>query len=308
VHRQLLSKMKILIVLFLFLTTVFAQTTIISGPSTATSSGNGTPWNSPTNIEVNTTNNPAQVNLFKGTNSQTLTATNFGFSIPSNAVINNVTATFFRQGSTYFSDNYVILIIGGNADFSTNQAGVTWSGNYEAAVYSGWNEPISFFTPDIINNASFGVAFSVSRGSIGGGGSLSANVYFVQMAVTYEIPQSSQQQTTNQLQTTNLVFTTVFGQESTTEQPISATNAQSNNKRAGQIAGIVIGVIFGSIFLVGIIVAIVYLLHKYIKNRPPRQRKTDSSTSSRSVIMSPQEKELFRQMSEVSITQTNTEN
>lgn len=102
--------MKILIVLFFFLAALFAQqTTIISGPSNVTASGSGSTWLNPTNIQMNNTN-PATVDLLKSSSSQTLSATNFSFSIPSNTLINNITVTYFREGPTDCKLNFVFFL------------------------------------------------------------------------------------------------------------------------------------------------------------------------------------------------------
>jgi tetrahydromethanopterin S-methyltransferase subunit G len=296
----LFEQMKILIVLFFFLAVLFAQqTTIISGPSTVTTSGSGAAWNNSTNIQVNNTNNPTNVSLNRRAFSQTLSATNFSFSIPYNTLINNITVTYFRKGPSDLSDNSVDLIINGVANISTNQAGVAWTNTYQAAVYSGWNESLSFFTSAMINDPSFGVSLVVYRGSGESRFSETANVYYVQILVTYEIVQTTEQQTTEQQTTEQQTaeFTTVFQQEDTTTAHVSAVNDQTQNN-SGQIAGAVIGVIFGLILLAGVIVLVVYLLKR-------KKKKHSEEVQDVSIAMSSREKELFRKMSQNSLFNSN---
>jgi hypothetical protein len=104
--------------------------------------------------------------------SEFLLTTNYGFSVPGNAVIDGVVARVHRwNDSVQIKDNLVALVIAGNVAFGDTkgtannwsyQADQGFAGNLDAQVYGGatdkWNLAL---TPAIVNASDFGVGWSL---------------------------------------------------------------------------------------------------------------------------------------------------
>lgn len=158
---------------------------------TAVSTGTGTSWTNPGNIT--TTGTPyASVGLTNSSDSKILRASNFGFSIPTNATINGIVVTINKMvnnTSGTRADVIVQLYNGSSALVGDNKAKATnWSGSFTDVVYGGtadnWNAGL---TAADINNSNFGVAQSAQCSS---GITRIFTVDYVQISVTYTIPGS----------------------------------------------------------------------------------------------------------------------
>ena len=128
-------------------------------PATGANSGTGTAWTNPTRVIANDNSNTtvAVTSGFFNTvtaTSQTLKATNFGFTIPSNATIDGVVATIGRyasanSGSNWVKDNNVQLIIAGTA--TGNNLGLTSTNwptgetalNYGSSTSNSWGTTLN---------------------------------------------------------------------------------------------------------------------------------------------------------------------
>ncbi len=97
-----------------------------------------------------------------GAISQTLQATDYGFSIPENATIDGITVYIGRyagnNGATGIYDAKVMLIKGGSGELATDKKDVVtaWSGGEQESTYGGeadlWE---SSWTPAEINDSEF---------------------------------------------------------------------------------------------------------------------------------------------------------
>jgi hypothetical protein len=119
-----------------------------------------------------------------------LKATNFGFSIPSNATIVNIAVRIVASASaaTTIKPNVVKLVVGGSVVGNNMVSGASYFGTSTTAlIYEGspsaWGVTV---TPDDINNANFGVVYQAIFGAASG--SATANVDSIFMYITYRLP------------------------------------------------------------------------------------------------------------------------
>ena len=187
------------------LTTSFSCTDINGsvGPSfpvTGATAGTGTGWTNPTRVVADDNSN-ATVAVTGGLStttatSATLSATNFGFSVPTNATIVGITATIGRYSTqnatnSWTKDNTVKLLKAGTV--TGNNLGLTttnWATTEAATAYgSASNLWGATWTPTDINNTNFGLSLIVNL-SGAAFTTTTANVDYVKLAVTYTIPGS----------------------------------------------------------------------------------------------------------------------
>ncbi|WP_170826828.1 T9SS type A sorting domain-containing protein [Flavobacterium caeni] len=154
-------------------------------------SGTGTAWGGTGNLGSN--NNQYASFTGQGITSQTLSATNFGFNIPANAVVLGVEATIARHrsgtalgGDT--RDNSVRLIKGGSAvGANKGFTSTNWPSSEATQSYGAnsdlWGES---WTAADINASNFGLALVVDIA--GALGNRTGNVDYIQLAVTYQVP------------------------------------------------------------------------------------------------------------------------
>jgi hypothetical protein len=190
--KREISRLFLLMTMGLFLagvpTTFAAVTTPVRNAGTGTNvTGVGTvAWTSPGNV-ISDNNSYATVAVSGGAISNYLQATNFGFSIPTEATITGITVTIGRFESatgtgTDVRDNVVQLIKGGVVT-GTNLAvtGTDWPTTETALAYGGttnlWGNTL---TPADINASNFGVALAVTSSN-----SRTASVDYMQIQVTY---------------------------------------------------------------------------------------------------------------------------
>lgn len=167
-----------------------------SGSSGTIGGFTGVAWTSPGNITSFADNNYASVDLSNvNTSSETLIATDFGFSFPSNIVsINGIVCTFERKASAadVIRDNHVYLIynnglisdnkVGAPAYWSTTEGGVSFGSPTDM-----WG--ISSYTGDVLSvmqDSSFGVLIDAQYYS-GYTGTETAYVDQVKITIYYTI-------------------------------------------------------------------------------------------------------------------------
>ena len=148
-------------------------------------------WGTPGNITAAGT--PfATMSVAANATTNYLRATNYGFSIPTNATIQGVTVSINRSSSgtvtPFLRDNVVSLVKAGTIQ-STNKAvtGTNWSNNNVLAVanYGGaadlW---ATTWTPTEINDVNFGVVLSATNPSAN---SRTTTVDYIRVTVSYSI-------------------------------------------------------------------------------------------------------------------------
>ena len=157
----------------------------------ATGGGSGFAWSNTGRVTAND-NNYANSSINKYKSSEALNATNYGFSIPSNAIINGVQVAIGRygSGSNSLQDNSVKLIVGGSTQGNNNGDQSTfWPTSGTPANYGStsdlWGNSL---TPAQINDPNFGVALVVDNNN--NSGSRTAYVDYIEITVTYTIPGS----------------------------------------------------------------------------------------------------------------------
>lgn len=127
-----------------------------------------------------------------------LSATNFGFSIPSGSVINGITVLIERKaqsnGSTFYDvDNRVRIIKSDGSIGTTDKASATrWSTTEATFNYGGSSDlwGLSWSDSDI-NNSNFGSVLSVLSYEDNIGPGVIASVDNIQITIDYTPPASS---------------------------------------------------------------------------------------------------------------------
>jgi hypothetical protein len=164
---------KILIFLIIVTNQLFSTTAGPFNPSSAginISIGTIT-WTSVTNVESLDGSDAKTGNMSNGDITNYITATNFGFAIPTASSIDGITVDIYRHddnGVSGIKDNSVILIQNGiltGNDLSTNSS---WPNGVTKKKYGGagnlWG--LTWTVADI-NSANFGVAVSATKTAVG---------------------------------------------------------------------------------------------------------------------------------------------
>lgn len=124
-----------------------------------------------------------------GTSYQVL-MTNFGFSIPSGATINGITASIERKKSgnaaSNLKDSFVRIIKGGTISGTDKKSASNWPTTDTVATYGGSSDlwGLSWTYTDI-NDANFGIAFAVS--CTGSKWTATANVDSITLTIEYTV-------------------------------------------------------------------------------------------------------------------------
>jgi hypothetical protein len=179
---------------FLFFTTrVYADMLGPSYPHTASTFGSGgVDWNNPGRIKADDGLN-ATVNLpFPLGDSNHLSASNYGFAIPTNATITGIEVAIERKSSAAtlglsVKDKVVKLIKNGSPVGEDKSTSTNWTTTFHVAHYGSptdlWN---TTWTPEDINAENFGVSLSVRSEAL-----LTpriASVNYVRVTVSYSLP------------------------------------------------------------------------------------------------------------------------
>lgn len=142
-----------------------APTTVLKTPGTLvndTSTGTQA-WSNPSNA-ASSDNIYATNFIFSGGDSNYLKATNFGFSIPSNAIINGIQASVERKSALPVDvfDNKVRIVKGGTIRSTDRSSGTPWPITDTIITYGSasdlWGQT---WAPSDINASNFGFVISV---------------------------------------------------------------------------------------------------------------------------------------------------
>lgn len=191
----------LLLILILALATVIntaapalADTSVARDPGTGadtTGSGGTITWSHPTYIQFPAAPSTTAV-VTPSSKTHYLNATNYSFSIPSDATINGITVTIRRASGSGYSNNIrdsEVKLVKGGAIQATNYAITTtdWpAGTFETATYGGaadlW---LNSWTPADINNANFGVVLAITN--LNTTNSKTASVDYIRITVTYTL-------------------------------------------------------------------------------------------------------------------------
>ena len=141
-------------------------------------------WSNPTNIQAEA--NAAACNVGKTTYSDWLRASQFGFSIPSDATIDGIKVEINRYGGgTNINDSALYLVGADGNNTGDNKASATkWPTSAATATYGGatdkWNASP---TPTMVNDSDFGVRLSALNISLDWPDD--AYVYWIKITVYY---------------------------------------------------------------------------------------------------------------------------
>lgn len=168
----------------------WGQTSVTKIAGAGTTAYNGSEdWSNPARITSND-NLRASIDNNASATSDYLQGRNFGFSIPTNAVINGIQLTIDRYTETgslgQNKDAVVSLIKGGTIAGDNKASGNSWPGTESTASYGNstdlWGNT---WTPSDINSSNFGVALSVNNTNWWS--SRDAFVDYMQITVYYTI-------------------------------------------------------------------------------------------------------------------------
>lgn len=170
------------------------QTPCIDNPTTiVTVTDFNVAWSGPENAGQADGNVAQYISTigFLDENSEYIRATQFGFSVPSNATILGIKAEFDRSVDTPSGvGDYSVLIVKGGSSAGTDQsAGAVWPSTLGVAVFGGatnmWG---TTWTPSEINASNFGVQLQVIN--LLGVGEI-ARLDQIRMTVYYSVPSGS---------------------------------------------------------------------------------------------------------------------
>jgi hypothetical protein len=129
-------------------------------------------------------------NMKNGDVTVSLKATNFGFSIPSGAIINGISVNVKRKaGDESFFDNEIRIIKGGIMGATNKLSSDAWPTSDATTTYGGdsylWDENWTYAD---INSAKFGFAISVKKTE---DGNKKPSIDWINIIVTYTLPTAS---------------------------------------------------------------------------------------------------------------------
>lgn len=197
--QRLISIILIVIFVLFFNKEAFSQCVgsgLTSGKTFANNTSYGTlAFSSPSNAKNNDgsyATATATAVLISLQNTNYLTATNFGFTLPATALVCGIEASVVKKASglnivTYVSDNSVMLLKNGVLTGSNYASSTHWGTSNTTASYGSptdsWG---STWTYSDINSSNFGVAFSANVYGLLGLAT-SANVDQIQLNVFYDV-------------------------------------------------------------------------------------------------------------------------
>jgi len=159
--------------------------TNVGGPGTIS-------WSNPNNITLPVGSPYATANLNTTSTTENLQGTNYGFSIPADAIISGITVSIKRLSSlnilgVSIYDVDLKLLKNGTVAGNSNASAMGWPMIMDIATYGGTSDLWgTTWTASEINNANFGVSLSVGNPSF-----LIprvATVDYIQISVTYTVP------------------------------------------------------------------------------------------------------------------------
>lgn len=155
-------------------------------------------WTNPSNAGTSD-NSYATYNSPGGTDSHYLKATNFGFSIPSDATITNIKVEIERKQDNTFAgdtvDSVVKLVVGGAVTGNNKASGASWpapfGGGMGTDAYASYDYSVTTWgvtpSPSDVNASNFGVVLAANAAG-GLGANPTAYVDHVRITVTYTQP------------------------------------------------------------------------------------------------------------------------
>lgn len=155
-------------------------------PSTgATSGGTGTAWSNPTNSY---SNNATYATSTLTSTTESLYLKGFGFTIPSNAVVDGIIVQIDKKASaTNKIQDHTISLLNNTTVFGSNRANTTFWPTSDILVSYGsstdlWGSNTTTLTPTLINSANFGVSIRAKAGS-----SVTASIDYASILIYYHI-------------------------------------------------------------------------------------------------------------------------
>ncbi|MCI0352275.1 MAG: hypothetical protein L0Z53_22890 [Acidobacteriales bacterium] len=126
-----------------------------------------------------------------GSPTSTLSATNYGFTLPSDATVTGIELSIERHDVGFFGGGFrdllVSLIRAGIIEGANKATATQWPDSDEIATYGSSNDLWTLaFTAAQVNSSQFGAALRAE--SIGGGFAISAHVDHMQLTVHYTTP------------------------------------------------------------------------------------------------------------------------
>lgn len=165
----------------------------------------GLQWTNPGNAAASDNSYATKICSTSGSSSNTLQATNFGFSIPSGATINGITVEIERKsnrGSPTLVDASVKLIKGGTVSGTDKASASTWPTADAYATYGSSSDLWGLtLTDSDVNASNFGVSLRVKQSPTGGKLTATANVDHIRITVTYTGGGGGSQQPVSQSRT-----------------------------------------------------------------------------------------------------------
>jgi len=159
--------------------------TNVGGPGTIA-------WSNPNNITLPVGSPYATANLNTTSTTEYLQGTNYGFSIPADAIISGITVSIKRLSSlnilgVSIYDVDLKLLKNGTVAGNSNASAMGWPMLMDIATYGGTSDLWgTTWTASEINNANFGVSLSVGNPSFFI--PRVATVDYMQISVTYTVP------------------------------------------------------------------------------------------------------------------------
>ncbi|MBS2019991.1 MAG: hypothetical protein JST00_44425 [Deltaproteobacteria bacterium] len=140
-------------------------------------------WSDPEGALAADDRSVAEARIASGLQASPLLVRQFGFAIPSGAVVKGVTATVRKRGDEELRDDTVRLQVAGVPAGQDRKLPGGWKIGFSTSTYGGpadrWGLDL---TPDVVNGETFGLAFNARHE--GAGNSL-AEVDEVALEVTY---------------------------------------------------------------------------------------------------------------------------
>jgi hypothetical protein len=159
---------------------------LFAGTGANFNDGGNLGWTNPTDIQGDTTSTAATINLVNNNDtSQRLRATNFGFSIPSGAIINGVTVEIETRAANtnrHFYNSVQLLKEGaetGNNNSDSSTISNSKSFKTFGSSSDGWGATL---TSSDVNNTGFGVSIKIIRNSQN---ATTTSVFRVRITVEY---------------------------------------------------------------------------------------------------------------------------
>lgn len=153
-------------------------------PTSASSPFGSRPWGSPDNIKLADGTFASQ--LLLGTDTSSLLATGFGFSVPGAATVLGVELVVNRKSdASRITDTSARLVVAGSAAGADRSAGTAWPTVAADRSYGGPADLWSLaLTPSDVNNSGFGALLQMADIT---GTSDTGYVDFMRLTVTYSL-------------------------------------------------------------------------------------------------------------------------